>query len=99
MEKAKLEREGGTMVYEIEFYVPGDTEYDVDVDAYSGAVLSYDYERLYSPSTVASSSASSGSQTSQSYNQYYDDDDDDWDDHDDDDDWDDDDDDWDDDDD
>ena len=92
MEKAKLEREGGTMVYEIEFYVPGDTEYDVDVDAYSGAVLSYDYERLYSPSTVASSSASSG----QSYNQYYDDDyddyddDDDWDDHDDDDDWDDD---------
>ncbi len=34
------------MVYDIEFYVPGQMEYDLEIDAYSGAVLSYDYESL-----------------------------------------------------
>jgi len=41
--KAKLDREDGTIVYEIEFYF-GNTEYDYEVDAYSGNILSYDYD-------------------------------------------------------
>ena len=41
--KVKLDREDGTIVYEIEFYF-GNAEYDYEVDAYSGNILSYDYD-------------------------------------------------------
>jgi len=41
--KVKLDREDGTIVYEIEFHF-GNTEYDYEVDAYSGNILSYDYD-------------------------------------------------------
>ena len=36
--KAKLDDDDGRGVYEIEFYV-GNTEYDYEIDAHSGAIL------------------------------------------------------------
>ena len=39
--KAGLDWDDGKVKYEVEFYV-GNTEYDYDIDATSGAVLSYD---------------------------------------------------------
>ena len=41
--KAGLDWDDGKVKYEVEFYV-GNTEYDYDIDATSGAVLSYDRE-------------------------------------------------------
>ncbi len=42
--KAKLERDDGIMVYEIEFYKSG-VEYEVTINATTGAVLEYDIDR------------------------------------------------------
>ena len=46
--KAHLDRDDGRLVYEIEFHV-GNIEYDMDVDAYTGAItdFSQDYEAFY----------------------------------------------------
>ena len=63
-EKAKMEKDNGTMIYDIEFYVPGQREYDLEIDAYSGAVLEYDYENLYVPSSSSGSSQASSGTTS-----------------------------------
>ncbi|MBQ6930022.1 MAG: PepSY domain-containing protein [Oscillospiraceae bacterium] len=41
--KTELDRDDGRTVYEVEFY-SGNTEYDYDIDAYSGAVLAYDHD-------------------------------------------------------
>lgn len=41
--KAKLDREDGRMVYDVEFY-SGQTEYDYEIDALTGAVISYDHD-------------------------------------------------------
>lgn len=41
--KAKLERDDGRMVYDVEFY-SGQTEYDYKIDALTGAILSYDHD-------------------------------------------------------
>lgn len=41
--KAKLERDDGRMVYDVEFY-SGQTEYDYEIDALTGAVLSFDHD-------------------------------------------------------
>jgi uncharacterized membrane protein YkoI len=41
--KAKLDNDDGKVVYEIEFYV-GRTEYDYEIDAYSGTILEYDID-------------------------------------------------------
>ena len=41
--KAKLDRDDGVAVYEIEFY-SGDTEYEYEIDATSGAVRDRDSE-------------------------------------------------------
>ncbi len=41
--KAKLDDDDGRIVYEIEFYV-GNTEYDYEIDAYSGAILEYEID-------------------------------------------------------
>lgn len=38
---AKLDREDGRIVYDIEFYV-GNREYDYEIDAYTGRILSKD---------------------------------------------------------
>ena len=43
-EKAKLDKEDGKLVYEIEFYIKGKTEYEAEVDAYTGAILEYEAE-------------------------------------------------------
>lgn len=43
MIKAKLEYDDGRRVYDIEFY-KGNKEYDYEIDASSGTILSYDYD-------------------------------------------------------
>lgn len=43
-EKAKLEREDGRLVYEIEFFIRGQKEYDYEIDAYTGRILEKDVE-------------------------------------------------------
>ena len=40
---AKLDKDDGKDVYEVEFYA-GNQEYDYDIDPYTGAVLSFDSE-------------------------------------------------------
>lgn len=40
---ASLDREDGRVCYEVEFY-SGSTEYDYDIDAVTGAILSFDHE-------------------------------------------------------
>ncbi len=42
--KAKLDKDDGKVVYEIEFR-SGRTEYEYDIDAYSGKILEYDIDR------------------------------------------------------
>ena len=42
--KAKLDKDDGKVVYEIEFR-SGHTEYEYDIDAYSGKILEYDIDR------------------------------------------------------
>lgn len=41
--QTKLDREGGKVCYEVEFYC-GSTEYDYDIDALTGSVLSFDHD-------------------------------------------------------
>lgn len=41
--KAKLERDDGRMIYDVEFY-SGTAEYDYEIDAYTGEIRSYDYD-------------------------------------------------------
>ncbi|MBS4785893.1 MAG: PepSY domain-containing protein [Clostridiales bacterium] len=53
--KAELDLEDGTVRYEVEF-VAGNTEYDYEIDAITGKVLSWDFDTdhpLPSPSTAA----------------------------------------------
>lgn len=42
--KAEGERENGKKIYEIEFYTSDNKEYDYEVDAQSGEILSYDFD-------------------------------------------------------
>lgn len=61
--KAGLDWDDGKVKYEVEFYV-GNTEYDYDIDAATGAVLSYDREwDDFSLKNVSSGSSSTGSTT------------------------------------
>ena len=78
--KAHQDWEHGRQVYEFEFYAK-DTEYDVDVDANSGAIVKFSTERIY----VASQQPAAAGSKTPSYNAapngyYYDDDWYDWDD-------------------
>lgn len=41
--KAKLDVDNGKQIYEVEFY-SGSMEYDYDIDAVSGSIISYDHE-------------------------------------------------------
>lgn len=41
---AKLDREHGKLVYDVEFYTPDYVEYDYEIDASNGTILSMDYE-------------------------------------------------------
>jgi uncharacterized membrane protein YkoI len=42
--KAKLDDDDGRIIYEIEFYV-GNTEYDYEIDAYTGSIIEFDIDR------------------------------------------------------
>ncbi|MBQ4426038.1 MAG: PepSY domain-containing protein, partial [Lachnospiraceae bacterium] len=44
--KARQEKEGGREIYDIEFYVPEDTEYEYEIDVYSGQILEKDAESI-----------------------------------------------------
>ena len=57
--KAKLDWDDGRQVYEIEFYTKDYREYDYEIDAKTGAVLSYDYDA--ETSVPQQSTSSSGS--------------------------------------
>ena len=45
--KAELDRDDGRLVYDVEFYTADYQEYDYEIDALTGAVLSYDYDAEY----------------------------------------------------
>lgn len=55
--EVKLDREDGRAVYEVEFY-SGNKEYDYEIDAASGSVVSYDFD--IENYTIPSSGSSSG---------------------------------------
>ena len=79
--KAKMDLENGRKVYEFEFYA-NSTEYDVDVDANSGAVVKFSTESF---AVAYSTQPAAGGYNAPSYNgapngYYYDDDMYDWDD-------------------
>ena len=61
--KSRLDYEGRRIVYEIEFY-SGSTEYDYEVDAYTGDILEFDYDAeghiTESDKTVPGASLSGG---------------------------------------
>ena len=63
--KVKLEREHGRDEYDVEFYA-GNTEYDYEIDAVTGEILSYDYDaESYTPPAAqdqGGNGASAGSQ-------------------------------------
>ncbi len=42
--KAKLDRDDGMLIYEIDFYVLGKTEYEYEIDAVTGEILEQDIE-------------------------------------------------------
>lgn len=66
--KAGLDWDDGKVKYEVEFYV-GNTEYDYDIDAATGAVLSYDREwddfSLNRPTTGSTSTGSTSATSGQ----------------------------------
>lgn len=41
--KIKLDKDDGTVLYDIEFYVDGD-EYDYEINAYTGKIIEYDFD-------------------------------------------------------
>lgn len=57
--KAKLDYDDGRAVYEIEFY-RGSTEYDYEIDAKTGKILSYDHDIEDYESSKASTKISAG---------------------------------------
>ena len=58
--RANLDWENGRQVYEVEFYTSDYKEYDYEIDASTGAVLSYDYDAEYY-SRPANTGTSTGS--------------------------------------
>ena len=42
--KAELDRDDGRLVYDVEFYTADHKEYDYEIDAATGEVVSYDYD-------------------------------------------------------
>ncbi|HJA91507.1 MAG TPA: PepSY domain-containing protein [Candidatus Eisenbergiella merdipullorum] len=59
--RTHLDYDDGRAEYEVEFY-QGNMEYDYDIDAVSGSILSYDYDaEYYAPSTTAAPASSSAS--------------------------------------
>ena len=42
--RSKLDRDDGRLMYDVEFYTSGYKEYDYEIDASTGEILSYDYD-------------------------------------------------------
>ncbi len=62
----KLDWENGRQVYEVEFY-SGNKEYDYEIDAASGSIVSYDYDiENFVPSTGTNTGTSTGTNTGSS---------------------------------
>lgn len=47
--RTKLDFDDGRWVYDVEFFTSGHEEYDYEIDAYTGAVICYDYDAEYDP--------------------------------------------------
>lgn len=45
--RAILDFDDGRWVYDVEFFTPSGKEYDYEIDAYTGAVISYDFDAEY----------------------------------------------------
>ena len=58
--RAELDRDDGRLTYDVEFYTSDYKEYDYEIDASTGAVLSYDYDAEYY-SRPANTGTSTGS--------------------------------------
>ena len=56
--RADLDRDDGRLVYDVEFYTSDYKEYDYEIDASTGAVLSYDYDAEYYNGGTGSTTAS-----------------------------------------
>ena len=56
--RAKLDWEDGRRVYDVEFYTADYREYDYEIDARTGAVLSFDYDAEYYHRPAGSASGS-----------------------------------------
>lgn len=52
--QCKLEHEDGRQVYDVEFYAGDNQEFDYKINAYTGGVISYDYDAEYSMPQEAS---------------------------------------------
>ena len=53
--RCTLDRDDGRMVYDVEFYTTDYKEYDYEIDAITGAILSYDYDAdHYNPPSTGS---------------------------------------------
>ena len=70
-EKAKLEYENGRQVYDIEFYVRGEMEYDCEIDAVTGAILeeskeAWELEDEFEVQSIENSQAAATNESGQS---------------------------------
>lgn len=45
--KTEIEYDGGYKYYDVEFYVPDQTEYNYEIDIQSGEILEWDTEPIY----------------------------------------------------
>lgn len=54
-EKRKLEKKHGTQVYKLEFYTQNRQEYEYEIDAYNGNIISFDYDAKDSITSNAAS--------------------------------------------
>ncbi len=70
--KAKQETEHGRLIYDIEFYIPEKTEYEYEIDAYTGEILESGFEeqtKKSDPASTAEESETSGTEPSKQESQ------------------------------
>ena len=63
--RADLDRDDGRLVYDVEFYTSDYKEYDYEIDASTGAVISYDYDAEYYSRPSNGGSTSTGAAISE----------------------------------
>ena len=61
--KAELDRDDGRLVYDVEFYTADYKEYDYEIDAATGEVVSFDYDVEHYAPAATSGKTASGSQS------------------------------------